>query len=144
MGFWIMVFSPSITCCFSWWDSIPIHEKNCEYCGTCFYEQWADPVTHPCWHLQVLWVVCLSCFMWLNTIKGLVLGLGIVHKFSVPIPWVRYRFLNHTFFDNNFMKSVVTRLHSLKNFGFIFSACWHLYRLKASSPAQRNKIYPTQ
>ncbi len=36
------------------------------------------------------------------------LGLGIVQTFSIsiPIPWVRYRFLNDTFFDSNFMKSV--------------------------------------
>ncbi len=33
------------------------------------------------------------------------------------------------------MKSVLTRLHYLKNVAFIFSACFiHLYRLKASSP----------
>lgn len=23
VGFWMMVFSPSMTCCLSWWDSIP-------------------------------------------------------------------------------------------------------------------------
>ncbi len=27
----------------------------------------------------------------------------------------------------------------LKNVGFIFSACWHLYRLKASSPDPLHK-----
>ncbi len=41
------------------------------------------------------------------------LGLGIVQKFSILIPWVRYRFPNDTFFDTNFMKSVLTRLHYL-------------------------------
>ncbi len=43
------------------------------------------------------------------------------------------------FFDTNFMKLVLTRLHYLKNVGFIFSACWHLYRLKASSPEPLHK-----
>ncbi len=73
-----------------------------------------------------------------NSLVGL--GLGIVQKFSIPIPWVRYRFLNDTFFDTNFMKSVLTRLHYLKKLCFyFFSACWHLYRLKDSSPEPLHK-----
>lgn len=28
VGFWIMVFSPSMTCCFSWWDSIPLKHRG--------------------------------------------------------------------------------------------------------------------
>ncbi len=67
------------------------------------------------------------------------LGLGIVNFFSISIPWVRYRFLNDSFFDTNFMKSVLTRLHYLKKLVFFFSACWHLYRLKDSSPEPLHK-----
>ncbi len=51
---------------------------------------------------------------------------------SIPVP-ERY------FFQYQFYKSILTRLHYLKNVGFIFSACWHLYRLKASSPEPLHK-----
>lgn len=27
VGFWMMVFSPSMMCCFSWWDSIPTDNR---------------------------------------------------------------------------------------------------------------------
>ncbi len=67
------------------------------------------------------------------------IGLGIVKKIPIPIHWVRYLFLSDTFFNTNFMKSVLTRLYYLKNFGLICSACWHLYRLKASSPEPPHK-----
>ncbi len=67
------------------------------------------------------------------------IGLGIVQRFSIPIHWVRYLFLSDTFFNTNFIKSVLTRLHYLKNVGLICSACWHLYRLKVSSPEPPHK-----
>lgn len=28
VGFWMIVFSPSITCCLSWWDSMPVYIHN--------------------------------------------------------------------------------------------------------------------
>lgn len=28
VGFWMMVFSPSMTCCLSWWDSIPLGKSH--------------------------------------------------------------------------------------------------------------------
>ncbi len=54
-------------------------------------------------------------------------GLGIVQKFSIPIPWVRYRFLNDTFFDTNFMKSVLTRLHLSQKTLFLFFQLVDIY-----------------
>ncbi len=58
-------------------------------------------------------------------------GLGIVQKFSIsipiPIPWVRYRFLNDTFSDTNFMKSVLTRLHYLKKLWVYFFQLVDIY-----------------
>ncbi len=54
------------------------------------------------------------------------IGLGIVQNIlkSIMIPWLRYRFLNNTFSDTNFMKLILTRLHNLqkkKNCFYFFS-----------------------
>ncbi len=70
---------------------------------------------------------------------GSCLGLVIVQKFwydtdtlsSIPVP-ERY-FFWYQFYEINFNKIIS------KNFGFIFSACWHLYRLEASSPEPLHK-----
>ncbi len=45
----------------------------------------------------------------------------------IPIPWVRYRFLNDTFFNTNFMKSVLTRLHYLKKHCLYFVQLVDIY-----------------
>lgn len=36
VGFWMMVFSPSITCCLSWWDSMPAHMEGSQACQITF------------------------------------------------------------------------------------------------------------
>ncbi len=100
-----------------------------------------------CLNWQVNWVILnVTWFVsiWLNADDCLdvticLIGLGIVQTFSIPIPWVRYQFLNDTFFDTNFIKSILIKLHYLKNVAFIFSVCWHLYRLNASSPDPLHK-----
>ncbi len=72
--------------------------------------------------------------LWMVAIR-----VGYRSKISIPIPWVRYRFLNDTFFNTNFMKSVLTRYTLSQKIFYFFSACWHLYRLKASSPELLHK-----
>lgn len=51
VGFWMTVFSPSMTCCFSWWESIPATQgttrfPSCEH--TAGSDRW------PRWRLSAL------------------------------------------------------------------------------------------
>lgn len=70
-------------------------------------------------------------------IPTLVSGYRSKCSISIPIPCLRYRFLNNTFFDTNFMKSILVRFHYIlpkKNLWFYFFSLlsFFFYRLKHS------------
>lgn len=78
VGFWMMVFSPSITCCFSWWDSMPAsNESNMSSYillidTTDNQRAWPVPSVHRHWpsigeHLKdfaILFQASVTCVFW--------------------------------------------------------------------------------